>query len=118
MSRNEFVCDCEMVHKDVVEKVQSEMMSEGDFIGMSEYFKVLGNNTRVKIVWALYKSDMCVCDLANLLSMTKSAISHQLKILRDSNIIKFEKKGKVVYYSLYDDHIIKCFENASEHIKE
>lgn len=118
MSRNEFVCDCEMVHKDVVEKVQSEMMSEGDFIGMSEYFKVLGNNTRVKIVWALYKSDMCVCDLANLLSMTKSAISHQLKILRDSNIIKFEKKGKVVCYSLYDDHIIKCFENASEHIKE
>jgi ArsR family transcriptional regulator len=115
---NKFICDCDCIHEDVVKRVRAAMPKAGVFYGLANLYKMFSDNTRIKILWALSNSTMCVCDLAFLLGMTKSAISHQLKYLRLSNMVRFEKKGKVVYYSLRDEHIRDIFENGLEHIKE
>jgi ArsR family transcriptional regulator len=94
------------------------MPNEDDLCDLSDFFKVLGDSTRTKIMWALDESEMCVCDLAVLLNMTKSAISHQLQCLKQANLVKYRKEGKVVFYSLSDDHINAIFEKGLEHIKE
>ena len=94
------------------------MMPHGnDFFELAGLYKAFSDPTRVKILWALHCHVMCVCDLAALLNMTKSAISHQLKTLRMSNLVKFQKQGKVVYYSLADDHVKDIFEKGFEHIR-
>jgi ArsR family transcriptional regulator, lead/cadmium/zinc/bismuth-responsive transcriptional repressor len=111
-------CDCEVLHADIVEKVQKVMPQEDELYDLSDFFKVLGDSTRIKIMWALDESEMCVCDLAVLLNMTKSAISHQLKSLRAANLVKYRKEGKVVFYSLSDDHVKEIFEKGLEHIRE
>ncbi|HHU74808.1 MAG TPA: helix-turn-helix transcriptional regulator, partial [Clostridiales bacterium] len=85
---------------------------------LADFFKVFGDSTRIKILWALDREDMCVCDLAVLLGMTKSAISHQLKTLRQARLVKYRKKGKVVIYSLADDHVKNILEVGFEHIGE
>ena len=87
-----------------------------DFFNLAELYKTFSDPTRVKILWALFCHRMCVCDLAVLLNMTKSAISHQLKTLRLSNLVKYQKQGKVVYYFLADDHVKDIFEKGFEHI--
>ena len=98
---------------------KKETVTEEDILfDVSDFFKMLGDSTRAKIMWALDKHDMCVCDLAALLGMTKSAISHQLKTLRDANLVKFKKDGKLVIYSLDDDHVKDIFEKALEHVLE
>ena len=94
------------------------MLDEDILFDVSDFFKILGDSTRAKIMWALDKSDMCVCDLACLLGMTKSAISHQLKTLRDAKLVKFKKEGKLVIYSFADDHVRDIFEKAIEHVLE
>ena len=94
------------------------MLEEDILFDVSDFFKILGDSTRAKIMWALDKSEMCVCDLAVLLGMTKSAISHQLKVLREANLVKFRKMGKMVMYSLDDDHVKTIFEMALEHVLE
>lgn len=111
-------CDCDVIHSDVVESVKKKMPDEDILYDLSDFFKVLGDSTRVKIMWALDESEMCVCDLAVLLNMTKSAISHQLKSLKQANLVKFRREGKVVYYSLSDDHVKEIFEKGLEHIRE
>lgn len=119
MAKNETIfCDCDVIHGDVVEAVKKKMPEEDILYDLSDFFKVLGDSTRVKIMWALDESEMCVCDLAVLLNMTKSAISHQLKSLRQANLVKFRRDGKVVYYSLSDDHVKEIFEKGLEHIRE
>ncbi len=118
MKREEMFCDCEVIHADVVNSVKGRMPVESDLYHLSDFFKVLGDNTRAKIIWALDEHEMCVCDLAFLLGMTKSAISHQLRLLRQTNLVKNRKEGKVVYYSLADDHIQAIFEKGLEHIRE
>lgn len=118
MSRNEFCCDCDVVHKDVVECVERKMLKDTQFCLVSNHFKTLADPTRMRIVWALFNHEMCVCDLANLLSMTKSAISHQLRVLRINNIVKSRRDGKTIYYSLYDEHVTKFVKIALEHIME
>lgn len=119
MVKNETVfCDCEMIHSNVVESVRKKMPEEDLLYDLSDFFKVLGDSTRVRIMWALDESEMCVCDLAVLLNMTKSAISHQLKSLKQANLVKFRREGKVVYYSLSDDHVKEIFEKGLEHISE
>ena len=85
---------------------------------LADFFKVLGDSTRARIMWALDESEMCVCDLAVLLNMTKSAISHQLRSLRQANLVKYRREGKVVFYSLADDHVKQIFEKGLEHICE
>lgn len=111
-------CDCEVIHEEIVYKVRNMMPPEKDFYDLVNLYKMFSDSTRVQILWALNCNKMCVCDLAVLLGVSKSAISHQLKSLRLTNLVKYEKRGKVVYYSLADDHIKDIFEKGFEHIHE
>ena len=118
MTNEEIYCDCDVIHADVVNEVKKRMPQDNDLYDLSDFFKVLGDSTRVRIIWALDENEMCVCDIAVLLNMTKSAISHQLKSLKQADLVKFRREGKVVYYSLKDDHVKDIFEKGIEHIKE
>ena len=112
------LCDSNAIHEEVVERVRAAMPESKNFYDLAHLYKMFADNTRLKIMWALSCEEMCVCDLAALLGMTKSAISHQLKSLRLSNLVKYDKQGKVVYYSLADDHVKDIFEKGFEHILE
>ncbi|GHV57322.1 transcriptional regulator [Synergistales bacterium] len=114
----QLLCDCDVIHEEVVENVRSLMPDGEDFYKLANIYKMFSDNTRIKILWALSCNDMCVCDLAVLLGMTKSAVSHQLKSLRLANLVKYDKQGKVVYYSLTDEHVRDIFEKGFEHIHE
>lgn len=94
MSKNEFVCDCNIIHQDVVSEVSGLMAEENTFNKLAEFFKILGDTTRIKILYALDKNEMCVCDIANVLNMSKSSISHQLGTLRRCGIVKCRKVRK------------------------
>lgn len=111
-------CDCDVIHEEIVEEVKKEMIEEDILIDVADFFKVLGDSTRSKIMFALDKREMCVCDLSSLLNMTKSAISHQLKVLRDAKLVSFRREGKMVYYFLADNHVREVFEKAVEHVTE
>ena len=111
-------CECEEIHSELVEKRREEMPSEGTLYDLSDFFKVLGDSTRISILFAIDGEPMCVCDIASLLGMTKSAVSHQLKILRQSDLVSYRKSGKNVFYTLKDDHVRDIIEKALEHIKE
>ena len=117
MSRNEFICDCNIIHKDIVEDTIKKMADEDLFYKLAEFFKILGDTTRTKILFALDQNEMCVCDIANVLKMSKSSISHQLGTLRRSGIVKCRKIGKEVYYMLDDNHVKQLFEVGIEHIE-
>ncbi len=117
MSKNEFICDCNVIHQDVVDKISNKMLAEDLFYKIADFYKILGDTTRMKILYALDRSEMCVCDIANLLSMSKSSISHQLGTLRRSGIVRCRKVGKEVYYMLDDDHIKEVIEIGIEHIE-
>ena len=114
----QFACDCEVIHEDVVARVRSAMPDVQNFYDLANLYKMFADVTRVKILWALTHESLCVCDLAVLLNMTKSAISHQLRSLRLANLVKYSKQGKVVYYSIADNHVKDVFENGFEHILE
>lgn len=116
MSKNEFICDCNIIHKDIVDLVLKDFPNIDTFNKLAEFFKILGDSTRSKIIWSLLQTEMCVCDIANVLGMTKSSISHQLGTLRRSNLVKCRKEGKTVYYSLSDEHVEKLFKLGFEHI--
>jgi len=118
VTKDEVFCDCDVIHADVVDEVKQRMPNEADLYDLADFFKIFGDSTRVKIIWALDEKELCVCDIAVLLNMTKSAISHQLKTLKQANLVKFRREGKVVYYSLKDDHVKDIFEKGMEHIKE
>ena len=118
MKKDDMLCDCEVIHAEVVDAVRQKMPEENELYDLSDFFKILGESTRVRIIWALDEHEMCVCDLAVLLGMTKSAISHQLRLLRQNNLVKNRREGKVVYYSLADEHIQQIFETGLEHIRE
>ena len=113
-----YTCDCHVIHDDIVARVRKAMPDGKNFYDLANLYKMFADNTRVKILWALSCENMCVCDLAVLLDMTKSAISHQLKSLRLANLVKNDKQGKVVYYSLADSHVKDIFERGFEHIGE
>ena len=111
-------CECEELHADVINKKREEMPDESTLYDLSDFFKVLGDSTRISILFAIDGEPMCVCDIASLLGMTKSAVSHQLKILRQSDLVTYKKVGKNVFYTLADDHVRDIIEKALEHIKE
>ncbi|HOQ17644.1 MAG TPA: metalloregulator ArsR/SmtB family transcription factor [Defluviitaleaceae bacterium] len=111
-------CDCTIIHEDVVNKVKENMPPEENLYDLAELFKVFGDSTRIRILYALSASPMCVCDIAALLNMSQSAISHQLRILKQARLVKYKKEGKVVYYSLDDDHVNQIFAHGLEHVKE
>ncbi len=116
MSKNEFVCDCNMIHEEMVQDTLSKMPESNLLCNLAKLFKIMGDDTRCKLLFALLQNEMCVCDLANVLSMTKSSISHQLSKMKDAGIVKFRKEGKTVYYSLDDKHISEIFEVGIKHI--
>ena len=117
MSINEFMCDCNIIHKDVVESTIKKMPKQNLFDNLAEFFKIIGDPTRTKILFALDQNEMCVCDIANVLGMTKSSISHQLATLKKSGIVKSRRDGKEVYYTLDDEHVQQVFEVGIEHIE-
>lgn len=113
-----FECDCDVIHAEVVEKVKKNMPDIDLLMDLADFFKVFSDSTRVRILVALSEETMCVCDIACLLNMTKSSISHQLRILRQANLVKTRKKGKNVYYTLKDDHVKEIISVGLEHILE
>ena len=117
MPINEFICDCNIIHEDVVNKTIKKMPNQELFSKLAEFFKIIGDPTRTKILFALDQNEMCVCDIANVLGMTKSSISHQLTTLKNSGIVKYRREGKEVYYTLDDEHIKQVFEIGIEHIE-
>ena len=117
MSKNEFICDCNIIHDNIVKDTLCKMPEDDLFNKLAEFFKILGDTTRAKILFALDQNEMCVCDIANVLRMSKSSISHQLGTLRRMNIVKCRKQGKEVYYTIDDDHVQKLFELGIEHIE-
>ncbi len=119
MTDNELIgMESNAIHEDVLARVREKMPDEDPVYEVSELFKVFGDSTRARIICALDIEEMCVCDLAVLLNMTQSAISHQLRILKTSRLVKSRKQGKVVYYSLDDAHIGDIFAKAFEHVME
>ena len=111
-------CECEEIHRELIEKRRGEMPDESTLYDLSDFFKILGDSTRVSILFAIDGEPMCVCDIASLLGMTNSAVSRQLKVLRQSDLVTYRKSGKNVYYTLADDHVRDIIEKALEHIKE
>ncbi len=111
-------CDCLCVHEDVVAAIHDRMPKEQQLYGLAELFKVFGDVTRIRILYVLFESEMCVCDIAELLHMTQSAISHQLRVLKQNRLVKFRREGKAVFYSLADDHVRRIIDQGFEHITE
>lgn len=111
-------CNCNVIHEEVVAKVRKNMPKEESLYDLAELFKVFGDTTRVKILYALFAAEMCVCDIAVLLNMTQSAISHQLRVLKQARLVKYRKEGKIVFYSLDDEHIKNIFDHGIKHINE
>lgn len=114
---NEFE-ECTVLHVETVKKVKAKMPEDGFIYDLAEFFKVFADSTRMKIIYALKEDELCVYDIANIVNTTQSAISHQLRILKQSKLVKFRKEGKVVFYSLDDDHISQIVKKGSEHIEE
>jgi len=118
MTKNKITCDCSVIHEKIVNLVKDKVLNDDDSLKLSKFFKVFGDETRIKIISALEVHEMCVCDLACILDMTKSAVSHQISYLKTNNLINFRREGKVVFYSLSDDHIKTIYEMGKEHINE
>jgi ArsR family transcriptional regulator len=116
--KNSAICDCDVIHAEVVEEVNRHMPEDEKLYDLADFFKIFGDSTRIKILWALDSNEMCVCDLAVLLNMTKSAISHQLKTLRQEKLVKYRRDGKNAFYSLQDEHVKNLLEIGLEHIEE
>ena len=111
-------CDFIHAHEDIVKKVQKEMPSEDTLYDLTELFRIFGDSTRIRILYVLFESEMCVCDIAALLGMTQSAVSHQLRALKNARLVKSRRDGKTVFYSLADDHVKTIIDQGLEHVSE
>lgn len=113
-NQNDFLA----VHEDVVKRVQEKQPDDEYLYELADLFKVFGDTTRIKILYALFESELCVGDIAQVLGMSQSAVSHQLRVLKDSKLIKFRREGKVIFYSLDDDHVRTIMSMGMEHVEE
>lgn len=111
-------CDFIHAHEDIVERVQKNIPSEDALYDLAELFRIFGDSTRIRILYVLFESEMCVCDIAQLLGMTQSAISHQLRALKNARLVKSRRDGKTVFYSLADSHVRTIIDQGQEHISE
>jgi len=111
-------CDEFCTHGEIISRVQPEMPDEEKLYDLAELFKMFGDSTRIRILYVLFESEMCVCDIAEVLKMTQSAISHQLRLLKQAKLVKNRREGKTVYYSLADDHVRSIIDQGMEHIEE
>lgn len=114
--KNIAVCDCTVIHEETVNKVREGMPEEGVLERSADFFKVVGDRTRIRILHALFLSEMCVCDIAVLLDMNQSAISHQLRVLKQSGLVKYRREGKIVFYSLDDEHVMNILDQGLVHV--
>ncbi len=115
---NDEKCEVTLIHEYNVKKAINELPDDELIADLSDMFKIFGDQTRVKILMALESGEMCVCDIAAVMDMSQSAISHQLRVLKQSNIVKTRREGKVVYYSISDDHVKEIFDMAMVHVQE
>ena len=111
-------CEQFFVHEDVVKAAGEKMPEEDVLYDLAEVFKIFGDSTRIKILYVLFEAEMCVCDIAQLLNMNQSAISHQLRILKQSRLVKSRRDGKQVFYSLDDEHVYSILNQGMEHLME
>ncbi len=111
-------CEYSHAHDEIVSKVKSEMPEEETLYDLAELYKVFGDSTRIKILYVLFESEVCVCDIAQLLNMSISAISHQLRVLKQAKLVKFRRDGKTIFYSLADEHVRSIINQGMEHICE
>ncbi|QUH25513.1 ArsR/SmtB family transcription factor [Serpentinicella alkaliphila] len=117
MKKDIEVCEIQCIHEKDVKEVKEKMMQDELILDMAEFFKVFGDATRVRIMYSLFDKEMCVCDIAAVLEMNQSAISHQLRILKAKRLVKFRRDGKIIYYSLDDDHVKEILDKGLLHIK-
>ena len=117
LSQNER-CEYMHVHEDIVAKVEKEMPDDEILFDLAELFKIFGDSTRIKILYLLFESEMCVCDIADLLGTSQSAVSHQLRTLKQSHLVKFRRDGRNILYSLADDHVYTMLNQGMSHICE
>jgi len=117
MPKNNYVCDCNICHKDIVEDTMEKIIDTFTIQKVADFYKIIADPTRCKIISALMINPMCVCDLCNIMSMSKSSISHQLTKMRDAKILKCVRQGKEVIYSLEDDHIKEIFATTVRHLQ-
>ena len=117
---SDFVPECGALelHEDLIERVNENMPDEEMLYDLAELYKVFGDSTRIKILYVLFESEVCVCDIASVLKMSMSAISHQLRVLKQARLVKYRRDGKTVYYSLSDDHVKTILAQGMEHISE
>ena len=111
-------CDCNEIHEDLLKIVNDTMPEETELYDLAELFKVFGDSTRIRILFVLFEAEVCVCDLAKVLNMTQSAISHQLRILKANKLVNSRREGKSVFYSLADGHVRTIIAQGREHIEE
>lgn len=111
-------CTVHCIHTEHVEQVQNHLPSQEFLYDLAELFKVFGDSTRIKILYALLEQELCVCDLAQLLTVSQSAVSHQLRILKQRKLVRFRREGKVIYYALDDDHVRAILSMGTQHLKE
>lgn len=117
-SEGEIKMNRDLIHESLAKRVKNKMLSDDLLFDVAEVFKIFGDSTRIKIIYALKLSELCVSDLAYITNSSESAISHQLRILKQAKLVKARKEGKVVYYCLKDEHVIKLFEIGREHVEE
>lgn len=111
-------CSSNIIHDDILTKVKDRLPADEVLYDLAEVFKVFGDSTRIKILCSLFENEMCVCDMAALLNITQSAVSHQLRVLKQARLVKFRREGKVVYYSLDDEHVKNIFNEGLNHVME
>ncbi len=114
LERCEYLC----VHEDTVKRVLDEMPCDERLYDLAELFKVFGDSTRIKILYALFEAELCVCDMAQLLGLSQTAVSHQLRVLKANKLVRFRREGKIVFYSLADEHVRRIIGQGMEHICE
>ena len=112
------VCEVKEVHGEIVEEVKKKFPSEEVLYDLADLCKIFGDFTRIKILCALFEHEMCVCDIAEVTNMTQSAISHQLRLLKQADLVKFRRDGKTIYYSLADDHVFTIYQTGLDHVNE
>ena len=118
LSKEAPCCDYMHIHEDIVKTVHDKMPDEEVLFDLAELFKIFGDSTRIKILYILFESETCVCDIAQILGMNISAISHQLRVLKQARLVKYRREGKTVFYSLADDHVRSIINQGTEHIGE
>lgn len=118
MEREELCCETHELHRELLEEVMKAMPAETELYDLAELFKTFGDSTRIRILFVLFEAEVCVCDLAQALNMTQSAVSHQLKILKQNRLVKSRREGKSIFYSLADDHVRTIIAQGQEHIEE